>query len=220
LDYQISLHLPQTTCYLTYHSEIHRRLVIGQIQRIKFLTTPQPFLHNFFTSQRHNVVSVIPATKVRHYLIHRRSLMFRRRFFSTALAFLLLSALLLAGGYALTRAGWSQGYAAGLQASGGEIAPAFPIRPFGPLALGFLPLLCGFGLLFFFGLFVLRFFLFGRRAWRWRQPGGPKDGPWMGPWGRGHWGHDHWQPWQQDPPEGQTEPPASAGKTTGPIMDL
>ena len=140
--------------------------------------------------------------------------MFRRRFFPTALAFLLVTTVLLAGGFALSRAGWSQGYTAGLQAGGADLAPVVPFRPYGPLALGFLPLLCGFGLLFFFGLFILRFFLFGRRAWGWHKQGGPGEGPWMGP-----WGHGHRQPWQQDPPEGQAEPPASAGEPTGPIMD-
>ena len=50
--------------------------------------------------------------------------MFRRRFFPTALAFLLVTTVLLAGGFALSRAGWSQGYTAGLQAGGdGEAIP-------------------------------------------------------------------------------------------------
>jgi len=145
--------------------------------------------------------------------------MFRGRFFTTALAFLVLTTLLLAGGYALARAGWSQGYSAGLQAGGSEIAPVVPFRPYGPLALGFFPLFCGFGLLFFFGLFVLRFLFFGRRAWRWRQHGGPEGGPWMGPWGRGHGEHGHRPPWQRDPPEEGTAPPDSTGESTGPVFD-
>ncbi len=140
--------------------------------------------------------------------------MFRGRFFTTALAFLVLTALLLAGGYALARAGWSQGYSAGLQAGGSEIAPVVPFRPYGPLALGFFPLFCGFGLLFFFGLFMLRFLFFGRRAWGWHKHGRAGEGPWSGP-----WHSDRRPPWHRDPPEEATEPPASADQPTGPIFD-
>ncbi len=139
--------------------------------------------------------------------------MFRRRFFSTALAFLLVGTLLLAGCFLLARAGWSQGYTAGLQAGGAEVAPIAPYGFYGPLTLGIFPLLCGFGLLFFLGLFAFRFMLFGRRGWGWHKYGGSGDEPWMGP-----WRHGHRPPWKPEPGEGEEKAEATRGEPADPAI--
>ena len=131
--------------------------------------------------------------------------MFRGRFFVSTLFSILLIGLLVAGGYALIRLGWSQGYAMGLQAAQGEALPSAPFVPYPRygLGFGFLPFLCGFGLLLFFGLFLMRFFWFGRACRAWHKAGWPQGEDWPKP-----WGHGRMPPWYQpskEMPEGQPE---------------
>jgi hypothetical protein len=127
--------------------------------------------------------------------------MSRRAFYVVPLLVLtVISLLLAAGGFALLRWVWSQGYIASQLAAGEELPPAFghPLRPFG--ARGFF---CMPTLLFIFGGLVL-LGMIGRWAhmWTWhramRGPG--SNAMWWGPGGR-HWHHGPVPSWFWERPE-------------------
>lgn len=152
--------------------------------------------------------------------------MFRHGFVWRLIATLLFVGLLVAGGFALFRAGFAQGYqVAALTAkagSTGSTAPAvpgagmmpfygmYPRYGFGP-GFGFPGFFSPFRFLFGIGFFFLMLFLVGgfirmmvfgsfmRR--RWAAAGQP------GNWEHGPWGHGPWRsgPWGQGP-EGQPNP--------------
>jgi hypothetical protein len=126
--------------------------------------------------------------------------MFGFRIFWRIILALILVGLLAAGGVALYRTGWTQGYqtaALSVGAGTGEaqpqapVIPAYPLYPgwghYGPF-YGFSP----FTPLLWLGFFVLIFFLIGGlfRPWGWRR------------WGGGHvhggWGHGPMPPWAKD----------------------
>ncbi len=111
---------------------------------------------------------------------------------------------LLAGGAMLYRAGYAQGYGAGMLASGKELPVAPGVAPFPPAAMyphHFMPFMPGFGMFFCGGLVLLAlFFVLG--TFRARHC-----------WHAAHWagGHHHAHPWGPPPwaaqnPEGN--PPA------------
>ena len=137
--------------------------------------------------------------------------MFRGRFIFSAVVTIVLLGLLAAAGFGLVRLGWNQGYAAGLLAEGADLAQPY-LGPYfyGPRFFGggFLSLLFGFGLFFFFGMFILRILFFGRHMRAWRRAGGPSPEEWRAHWGK--WGPG---PWREGPPG--SEPEAAETAQTG-----
>ncbi len=138
--------------------------------------------------------------------------MFRGRFLAAGLFTLVLIGLLVAGGYSLVRVGWAQGYTAGLEAGPG--AEALPVVPyavyprFGWFGFGFFPFFCGIPLLFFGGLFLLRFLFFGR---------------FMRGWGRGGWGRGGWrrgEGWGDGWGPGRRPPWADEGEASEEEVDM
>ncbi len=114
--------------------------------------------------------------------------MFRRFILLRILLTLILVGVLFAGGAALFRVGWAQGYQVGIQTTNPGNSQVLPHTPF----YGFYPPYYGpgFGFPFFFfpfgpllgiGFVVLLFFLIGGlfRPWGWRR--------WGGYHGRGGW---------------------------------
>ena len=132
--------------------------------------------------------------------------MFRGRFLTTTLVTILLLGLLAAAGFGLVRLGWSQGYTAGLLADGAELSqPYFGPGFRGPGFFGGGPLflLCGVGLFFFFGMFVLWMLFFGRHMRAWKRAGGPPPEGWGEHWGK--WGDGPHGPWREGPPGSKSE---------------
>jgi len=114
--------------------------------------------------------------------------MYRRGiFFRIVLAFLLL-VVIVAGGMAVYRMGWGQGYLAGTAAASSEgVEPGLLVPGFGAhLSRPFYP---GFGFPFFglcFGtgfIFLIMFLMGGL----------------LKPWGRRRWGHPHHGKWEKGP---------------------
>jgi hypothetical protein len=142
--------------------------------------------------------------------------MSKTRFFVVPLATLIIIGLLILGGVAVHRIGWSQGYTMGQLAAGGEEGVTVPYVPFG---LGYPG-----GLLLTIGLFFLLLIVIGkffRFFWAWKMFGGPwmmAEGPKGERWAR-HWHrppHPPMPPWCWDwekPSEAETEaePDAEAG---------
>jgi hypothetical protein len=137
--------------------------------------------------------------------------MSKTRFLLAPLAFLIIIALLIAGGWAIHRIGWSEGYWMGQLATTGEAGATVPYAPYG---LSYLALLLTAGLAF---LMVLG--LIGKlfRLWAWKT----LAGPWImagGPWKMAgaptnaarHWRRHHrpMHPWcwgWEEPSEDKTE---------------
>jgi hypothetical protein len=124
----------------------------------------------------------------------------RNWFLWRAIATVALLGLLVAGGFAIHRLGWSQGYAAAELSAQGEEAPTPPLAPPGWRPVGFarggllVPLLLGMLFLAFVGR-LLRVIMWGAMAgpamgWHamggsWRHPRPWMHGPvppWCGPW--------------------------------------
>ena len=129
--------------------------------------------------------------------------MFYRGLFWRILLAVLLVGLLVVGGGALYRAGWTQGYQAAALAAGASGSEGAPVAPFYGVyppgafypAFGyppfFAPFGAPFGLCLGIGFFLLLFLLIGAffRPHRWgphKWGGGPKHGDWqhgpMPPW--------------------------------------
>jgi hypothetical protein len=109
--------------------------------------------------------------------------MLKKRFWVVPLAALIIvSLLIILGGFAIQRISWSQGYRMGQLAAGGEGVAVVPHAPYG---FGHPGLFITIGLLFLLLIVVGKFF----RFWAWRMAGGP----WMmagGP--RGEYWPRHW----------------------------
>jgi hypothetical protein len=126
----------------------------------------------------------------------RRSKVSHGRFLVVALGVLLVIGLLIAGGSAIRRSAWSQGYMMGRLAAGGDDGEVVPYAPYGYPGSHLRPslFLCGVGPLFAVGLLFLllvgagKFFRF--RAWR--EAGGPQDEGWARHW---HPPHGPMPPW-------------------------
>ena len=120
--------------------------------------------------------------------------MFRTGLLWRLILALLLVGVLAAGGMALFRAGWAQGYQTGaLSAAPSErgVAPVAP--PYYPYpGYGFYPFFAPFGLFPLIGLFFLLFFLFGGlfRFGGWRR--------WHEHSGYGDWGDRPVPPWAKE----------------------
>jgi hypothetical protein len=140
--------------------------------------------------------------------------MYRTGFFWRFLLGLLLIGLLAAGGTALFRAGWAQGYqvAAISAASGAEGSVPAPLYyPY--MGYGYRPFFGPFGLFGLVGMLFLFFILFGGlfRMWGWRRHA--MHGKWeeghMPPWAR-EWKERH-ERHGEEPPKTQGETPGQAG---------
>lgn len=125
----------------------------------------------------------------------------RRRLVGFILFVLLVGGLLSVGGSAIYRAGYSQGLATELASGAEEGLAPFPGYPYGPrgaygFGFGFLPLLCGIGILFFAGMFLLGGIA---KAFRFRRMRMHPDGP-----GREYWGRKwHEYHYGEGPREGE-----------------
>jgi hypothetical protein len=129
---------------------------------------------------------------------------------------LVVIGLLIIGGFAIHRIGWSQGYVAGQLAAGGEEGAAAPYAPYSfghpGRYFGFAPFPFGAGLFLTVGLLILLLIGIGRifRFWAWRMTGGPQGQYWHrphGPMPRWCWG---WEKPFEERTE-RTEPEAETG---------
>jgi hypothetical protein len=128
--------------------------------------------------------------------------MFRTRFLAASLAGLIIVGLLILGGFAIYRIGWTEGYGMGRLAVGtdGGVLP-----PYGFFGFGFPGFLLTLGVILLLLVVigrVLRFWMWGMFLGRHMMPGGRwkmADGPASGPWAR-HWqAHGrHAPPWYWD----------------------
>lgn len=126
--------------------------------------------------------------------------MSRTRLVLVPLIMVILIGLLIGGGWAVHRIGWSEGYAAGVRAAAGEVT----VVPYAPAGVGRVALFLAAGLAFLvFVAFVgklLRLWAFGAMMGPWMMSGGPwKNAP-VGPNGE-YWAshrrhfHRHVPPW-------------------------
>jgi len=143
-----------------------------------------------------------------------------KRFLMVALAALIVVGLLIAGGSAIQRSAWSQGYMMGRLSASGDDGGVVPYAPYGYPGrhVGPSSFLCGVGPLFTVGLLFLLLVgagkIFHFRAWK--EAGGPLGEGWAKHW---HQRHGHMPPWcwgQEEPSEEKTEgaePDAQTGDT-------
>lgn len=139
---------------------------------------------------------------------------YRNWFVWRAVATVVLIGLLVAGGFATHRLGWSQGYAAAELAAAGEEAPTPPLAPsdWRPIGFAYRPLGGGLFVALLLGLVFLA--VAGKlvRVVLWGAMAGPAvAGPWTaGSWRR-HWHRMHgpvpprYGPWCEQPGEGPRE---------------
>ena len=136
--------------------------------------------------------------------------MSHQRFPWPALAALIVVGLLIAGGTAIHRSGWTQGYVMGRLAAGDEGGAAVPYAYGYPgRHFGFAPALCGLGPLLTVGLLLLALVAAGRffRFRAWKKAAGPEGERWARHWAR-HWHHGPTPPWcwgREEPAEGTDE---------------
>jgi hypothetical protein len=143
------------------------------------------------------------------------------RFLAVLLAALIIIGLLILGGLAIHRIGWTEGYKMGQLVAGSEEGATAPYAPYG---FGSSGLFVTVGLLLLLLIVMGKFF----RFWAWKMVGGPwmmAGGPWMmtrGPkaarWAR-HWHRPHgpmppwWWGWEEPSEEKaeRAEPDAETG---------
>ena len=145
--------------------------------------------------------------------------MSKTRFLVGPLVALIFIGLLIVGGFAVHRLGWSDGYRMGQLAAGGEGGAVTPYAPYGFGASG---LLLSIGVIFLLLIVIGKFFRFW--AWKmaggaWMAPSGPKGKYWAKHWHRAHRraAHGPVPPWcweWEEPSEeeaAKAEPDAEAG---------
>jgi hypothetical protein len=148
------------------------------------------------------------------------------RFVLVPLILVILIGLLIGGGWAVHRIGWTEGYAAGAAAAAGEVT----IVPYAPGGLSRVALFLTAGLAFlvfvgFVGM-LLRLWAFKAVAGPWMMAGGPWRKASVGPNGErwaSHWRHFHrhapppwWCGWEQ--PSGE-EREAQEGRPSSATTD-
>jgi hypothetical protein len=141
--------------------------------------------------------------------------MSKTRFLVVSLAALIIIGLVVLGGLAIHRVGWSQGYKVGQLVAGSE--EGVPV-PYGSYGFRYSGLFLTIGLLFLLLIVIGKFF----RFWAWKMVGGPwmkAGGPWMMArdprgerWAR-HWHRPHgpMAPWcwgWEEPSEEKAKPDA------------
>jgi hypothetical protein len=137
-----------------------------------------------------------------------------------AVTTVVLIGLLVAGGFAIHRLGWSQGYAAAELTAAGEEAPAPPLAPPGWRPIGFAYRPLGGGLLVALLLGLIFLAVSGKlvRVIMWGAMGGPAmAGSWMAdPWGHHrHRMHGPVPPWHGSRCEQPGERPREGDERTG-----
>jgi hypothetical protein len=147
--------------------------------------------------------------------------MSKTRFLAVPVVTLIVIGLLLVGGWAIHRIGWSQGYATGQLATGGQEAA---IGPYAPYGLGYLGLFLMVGLVLLLLLVVIgklfRFWAWTMVAGPWMMAGGPwkitgkpNEERWAKHWHRRHRPmHPCWWGWEKTSEEkDEAEPDAQTG---------
>jgi hypothetical protein len=135
--------------------------------------------------------------------------MSKTRFLIVSLAALIIIGLLILGGLAIHRIGWSQGYKVGQLAAGIEEGATVPYGAYGFRYSG---LFLTVGLVLLLLIVVGKFFRFWawKMAWGpWMMAGGPKGERWARQWAR-HWHRPHgpMPPWYwgwEEPSEEKAE---------------
>ena len=133
------------------------------------------------------------------------------RFLAILLAVLIVIGLLILGGLAIHRIGWTEGYKMGQLVAGSEEGAVAPYAPYG---FGSSGLFVTVGLLLLLLIVIGKFF----RFWAWKMVGGPwmmAGGPRAARWAR-HWHRPHgpMPPWcwgWEEPSEEKAEPDAETG---------
>ena len=131
--------------------------------------------------------------------------MSKTRFVVVPVVILIIISLLLVGGWAIHRIGWSQGYATGQLATGGQEGA---IGPYAPYGLGYLGLFLTVGLVLLLLLMVIGR-IFRLWAWKmvgvpWTMAGGPKAEYWARHWHRPHGPMPPWCSGWEKPSEEKT----------------
>ncbi len=143
--------------------------------------------------------------------------MFHRRFAGAALTVLILVGLLVAGGSAIHRSGWTQGYMMGRLSAGDEAA--VPFMPYGYPGRGFglSHSLCCVGPLLTIGLLFLLLIMAGKffRFRAWKLADGPKGKDWAKHWHRHHGTKPPWHWWGWDESSEEESEAAAPEAETG-----
>jgi hypothetical protein len=145
--------------------------------------------------------------------------MSKTRFLIVSLAALIIIGMLILGGLAIHRIGWSQGYKVGQLAAGIEEGATVPYGAYGFRYSG---LFLTVGLVLLLLIVVGKFFRFWawKMAWGpWMMAGGPKGERWARPQAR-HWHRPHgpmppWC-WGWEEPSGEKAARAAPDMETGP----
>jgi hypothetical protein len=131
--------------------------------------------------------------------------MSKTRFLVVSLAALIIIGLLILGGLAIHRIGWSQGYKVGQLAAGIEEGATVPYGAYGFRYSG---LFLTVGLVLLLLIVVGKFFRFWawKMAWGpWMMAGGPKGERWARHWHRPHGPMPPWYWGWEEPPEEKAE---------------
>ena len=138
--------------------------------------------------------------------------MFRKRFLWTPVIVLIVIGLLVVGGFAAHRIGWSRGYMMGQMADVGDSETPVVPRPYGFVRpgryFGFSPFVFGLGILFMLGLIPLLLVTIRRIFWlrAWKMAGMPMMGEcWARHWHRPYGPVPHWWWDRQKSPGGKAE---------------
>jgi hypothetical protein len=132
-------------------------------------------------------------------------------FWVKALAVLIIIGLLILGGLAIHRIGWSQGYKVGQLVAGSEGGATVPYAAYGFRYSG---LFVTVGLLLLLLIVIGKFFRFWawKMAWGpWMMAHGPKGEQWTRHWRRPHGPMPPWCWGWEEPSEEKAEPDAETG---------
>jgi hypothetical protein len=126
-------------------------------------------------------------------------MMSKTRFLLLPLVMLVIIGLLIGGGWAIHRLGWTEGYAVGTRVAAGEMSAV----PYAPSGISYLALFLTAGLAF---LVLIAFIGTLLRLWAFKTVGGPwmmHHGPWKAPVGpHGEHFERHWRSFHRHAPPG------------------
>jgi hypothetical protein len=146
--------------------------------------------------------------------------MSRARFPLVLLAALIIMGLVILGGFAIYRIGWSEGYRMGQLATGAGEGIVVAYAPYGP---GLGGVLLTVGVVFLLLLVIGRFFRFlaWRAMWqRWKVTGGPKSEYWTKHWHRRHGPEPPWCWDWEEPAEEKAEKPEPDADTGNAVAHI